>query len=105
MVDSLVEVGAIPAEVGEDAAELVLKREQVGTTGIGRGFAVPHAKHPDLKRVVGCIARSSHGIDFDSLDGEPVHLLILLLSPADQFDAHMRALERTSTWLLGQPLP
>ena len=59
MVESLAESGAITAEVGTDAAELVLKREQVGTTGLGRGFAVPHAKHPDLKRVVGCAPPSS----------------------------------------------
>lgn len=93
----------MPVEVGEGATELVLKREQVGTTGIGRGFAVPHARHPNLKRVVGCLAHSGHGIDFDSLDGEPVHLLVLILSPANQLDAHMRALERTSMWLLNQP--
>lgn len=81
MIESLTEAGAIPAAVREEAMELVLKREQVGSTGIGRGFAVPHAKLPDLKRVVGCLAHSRHGIDFDGLDGEPVHLLILLLSP------------------------
>ena len=77
----------------------ILKREDLGTTGIGRGVAVPHTKHPSVDKLVGTVAVSQEGIDFDSLDGDPVHLFFLLVSPPDQPGQHLRALENISRQL------
>lgn len=99
MVGSLVTAGALPTEISGDAERNVLNREHLSSTGIGRGVAVPHAKHAGLSHIVGCVARSNHGIEFGSVDGSPVHLLVLLLSPADQPGNHLRAMARISEWL------
>ncbi|NCA12068.1 PTS sugar transporter subunit IIA, partial [bacterium] len=74
MAEALVEAGKIaPAEL-EGIVKAIMKREDLGSTGIGRGVAVPHTKHPSVDRLVGTVAVSRKGIDFESLDGEPVHL-------------------------------
>ena len=77
----------------------ILKREELGSTGIGRGVAVPHTKHPSVDRLVGNVAISGGGVDFDSLDGEKVHLFFLLISPPDRPGDHLRALENISRQL------
>jgi len=77
----------------------IMKREELGSTGIGRGVAVPHTKHKRLDRLVGTVGVSSEGIDFDSLDGEKVQLLFLLISPEDRPGDHLRALENISRQL------
>jgi len=99
MIDSLTETGALPAAVRGEVEHSVLNREYLSSTGIGRGFAVPHAKHAGLNRLIGCVARSTQGIDFDSLDGKPVHLIVLLLSSADRQGDYLRALAKISDWL------
>ena len=76
-----------------------MKREELGRTGIGRGVAVPHTKHPSVSELVGTVAVSEDGVDFDSLDGEKVHLLFLLISPPDRPGDHLRALENISRQL------
>ncbi len=76
-----------------------MKREELGSTGIGRGVAVPHTKHPSVQRLVGTVAVSSDGIDFNSLDGEKVQLFFLLISPPDRPGDHLRALENISRQL------
>src|SRR5215469_12448678 len=83
MVQSLLDVGKIASEEYESIVKAILKREELGSTGIGRGVAVPHTKHPSIERLVGTVAVSSEGVDFDSLDGERVHLFFLLISPMD----------------------
>jgi PTS system fructose-specific IIA component/PTS system nitrogen regulatory IIA component len=99
MAEALVEAGKIaPAEL-EGIVKAILKREDLGSTGIGRGVAVPHTKHPSVDRLVGTVAVSRKGIDFESLDGEPVHLLFLLVSPPDRPGDHLRALENISRQL------
>ena len=81
MASALQEAGKINQEQFESIVEAILKREELGSTGIGRGVAVPHTKHPSVKELVGAMAVSDSGVDFDSLDGEKVHLLFMLVSP------------------------
>jgi PTS system fructose-specific IIA component/PTS system nitrogen regulatory IIA component len=99
MATSLVEAKQINAKDFESIVEAILKREELGSTGIGRGVAVPHTKHSSIDRLVGTVAISSEGVDFDSLDGEKVHLLFLLVSPPDRPGDHLRALENISRQL------
>lgn len=99
MATALLEVGKISEDQVGSIVEAVLKREELGSTGIGRGVAVPHTKHPSVSELVGTVAVSEDGVDFDSLDGEKVHLLFLLISPPDRPGDHLRALENISRQL------
>ena len=99
MVQALLDAGAISADEQESIIKAILKREELGSTGIGRGVAVPHTKHPSVDRLVGTVAVSTDGVDFNSLDGEKVHLLFLLVSPPDRPGDHLRALENISRQL------
>ena len=71
----------------------------MGSTGIGRGVAVPHTKHPSVDKLVGTVGVSIDGVDFKSLDGEKVNLFFLLISPPDRPGDHLRALENISRQL------
>ena len=73
-----------------------VRREQLGSTAIGGGYAVPHIKHPAITDLVGAVAYAPDGIDFRAVDGEPVNMVILLISPPNQPGDHLRALERIS---------
>ncbi|NOY41392.1 MAG: PTS sugar transporter subunit IIA [Planctomycetes bacterium] len=99
MASALLESGKISEDQLESIVEAILKREELGSTGIGRGVAVPHTKHPSVDELVGTVAVSENGVDFDSLDGEKVHLLFLLVSPPDRPGDHLRALENISRQL------
>jgi len=99
MVHSLVGAGKISAGEADSILKAIIKREELGSTGIGRGVAVPHTKHPSVDRLVGAVAVSGEGVDFNSLDGEKVHLLFLLISPPDRPGDHLRALESVSRQL------
>ncbi|QEG33302.1 PTS sugar transporter subunit IIA [Bythopirellula goksoeyrii] len=99
MADALLKAGKIEEDQHESIVEAILKREELGSTGIGRGVAVPHTKHPSVKELVGTVAVSESGVDFDSLDGEKVHLLFMLVSPPDRPGDHLRALENISRQL------
>ena len=99
MISALLEANKIPAAEVESIVKAILKREELGSTGIGRGVAVPHTKHPSVQRLVGTVAVSSEGIDFNSLDGEKVQLFFLLISPPDRPGDHLRALENISRQL------
>ena len=96
MVESLRAAGQFRGADLEDIIRAILKREFLGSTGIGRGVAIPHTKHNSVERLVGTVALSSKGIAFDSLDGEPVHVFVLLISPQDRPGDHLRALENVS---------
>jgi mannitol/fructose-specific phosphotransferase system IIA component (Ntr-type) len=74
----------------------ILKREELGSTGIGRGVAIPHAKHPCVANVVGAVAEFPGGVDFGSIDDQLVHLVCLLLAPADSTGVHLRILEEVT---------
>jgi mannitol/fructose-specific phosphotransferase system IIA component (Ntr-type) len=70
----------------------LIRREQNGSTGFGKGVAVPHVKHPRVSRMVGTIGRSVQGIDFAALDHQPVYSVVLLLSPENQPQQHLQAM-------------
>jgi PTS system nitrogen regulatory IIA component len=76
--------------------ELLTERERLGTTGFGGGTAIPHARIPGLDHVVGIFARLAHPVDYSSVDGVPVDLVYLLLSPVDAGVAHLKALAHVS---------
>ena len=98
-VKALTDAGNLLAEESESIVKAILKREELGSTGIGRGVAVPHTKHPSVQKLVGTVAVSSAGVDFNSLDGEKVQLFFLLISPPDRPGDHLRALENISRQL------
>ncbi len=93
LVDALARTGAVSkAEV--DAITLnIVERENQGSTGIGKGIAVPHIKHPKVKSIVGTIGCSTDGLDFSSLDNAPVYSVLLLVSPRDDPEKHLEAME------------
>jgi PTS system fructose-specific IIA component/PTS system nitrogen regulatory IIA component len=93
IVDSLRSTGNVAGDVAEDIVRAILKREQLGSTGIGRGIAIPHTKHASVDKLTGTVALSRNGVAFDSIDGEPVYVFVLLVSPQDRPGDHLRALE------------
>jgi mannitol/fructose-specific phosphotransferase system IIA component (Ntr-type) len=99
LVDSLLQAGEINADEKSDIIAAIMKREELGSTGIGRGVAVPHTKHPGVGKLVGTVGVSVDGVDFNSLDGEKVQLFFLLISPPDRPGDHLRALENISKQL------
>jgi mannitol/fructose-specific phosphotransferase system IIA component (Ntr-type) len=96
MVESLRNAGQFRGTDPEDIVRAILKRELLGSTGIGRGVAIPHTKHTSADRLLGTVALSRGGVAFDSLDGDPVHIFVLLISPQDRPGDHLRALENVS---------
>ena len=84
--------------------DILLERERLGTTGIGRGIAIPHGKHDRLNSLVGVFARIDKAIDFDAVDGEPVDLLFLLLAPPSAGADHLKALAKVSRTLRDQTI-
>ena len=74
LVDALLKAGNIKEADRDDIIKAIMKREELGSTGIGRGIAVPHTKHPSVDKLVGTVGVSSDGVDFESLDGEKVQL-------------------------------
>ncbi len=96
LVEGLRGAGHFKGADPEDIVRAVLKREQIASTGIGRGVAIPHAKHNSVEKLIGTVALSPAGVKFDSLDGEPVHIFVLLISPQDRPGDHLRALENIS---------
>jgi PTS system fructose-specific IIA component/PTS system nitrogen regulatory IIA component len=99
LVESLVGAGQLSSDERESIVKAIMKREELGSTGIGKGVAVPHTKHPSVDRLVGTVGVSSEGVDFNSLDGEKVQLFFLLISPPDRPGDHLRALENISRQL------
>jgi mannitol/fructose-specific phosphotransferase system IIA component (Ntr-type) len=77
----------------EKIIQAVIKREKEASTGMGKGVAVPHAKHPAIKNMVATVGLNSNGIDFSALDKQPVYSVILLVSPVDEPDKHLQAME------------
>jgi PTS system nitrogen regulatory IIA component len=87
---------------GIDTSELLgvlLEREQLGSTGIGDGIAIPHGKLKDLKQLIAVFGKSAAGVSFDAMDGRPVHLFFLLVAPENSAGVHLKALARLSRLL------
>src|SRR5947207_14325627 len=93
MVESLRTAGYFKASEPDDIVRAILKRELLGSTGIGRGVAIPHTKHNSGERPIGTLALSKPGDDFESLDGDPDHGYVLLISPQDRPGDDLRAVE------------
>jgi mannitol/fructose-specific phosphotransferase system IIA component (Ntr-type) len=94
LVQLLADTGALEQRVVDSLVKSIVTRERTrGTTGFGKGVAVPHAKLEGLSRVVAAVGRSSRGIDFASLDGEPVFAVFLIISPAERPEEHLRAMD------------
>ncbi|MBI4577418.1 MAG: PTS sugar transporter subunit IIA [Planctomycetes bacterium] len=94
LVQALTRHGRVRKDGVEEVVEGVLRRESRGSTGIGNGLAVPHDKAcPRVDQFVGVFGRSVEGIPYGSVDGEPVHLFFLLLSPGTLKDQHLDALK------------
>jgi mannitol/fructose-specific phosphotransferase system IIA component (Ntr-type) len=97
--------GALPKAKGESLAQEVLARESEGTTGIGGSVAVPHAKSTIVKELLVAVGLSAEGIDFSSVDGDPVHVVFLIAAPPDataEYLALMRwvvSLTRSKYWM------
>jgi mannitol/fructose-specific phosphotransferase system IIA component (Ntr-type) len=93
MVASLDEAGALPAGSLDEITAAVIERENEASTGLGRGVAVPHVKYEGVEQVIGVVAQSDTGIDFSALDKQPVYSIILLVSPKDNPERHLQAME------------
>jgi len=99
LVGRLVSAGKLSKRHTKVVTKAILEREALGSTGVGGGIAVPHAKHSSVKQIIGCLGRSKKGVDFAAIDGEPVYLVFLLISPSDQPGPHLKALEHISVVL------
>ena len=93
LVDALVAAGSLDKSIRDDVIKLISDREKHGSTGFGKGVAVPHAKHDKIKKMVATIGVSATGVDFNALDKAPVFSIVLLLSPKDSPDEHLQAME------------
>lgn len=76
--------------------DVLLEREKLGSTGIGDGVAIPHGKVPGIDEVIAVFARSTEGIDFESMDDKKAHLFFLLIAPENSSGAHLKALAKIS---------
>ena len=99
MVENLRVAGYFKGNEADDVVKAILKRELLSSTGIGDGVAIPHAKHPSVDRLVGAVAISPKGVPFDSVDNDPVFVLVMLISPQERPSEHLRALEGVSRCL------
>lgn len=100
---ALQELARRASEVTHDAEraifDVLMERERLGTTGVGSGVAIPHGKLPGLDKLYGVFARLERPIDFESIDGQPVDLIFMLLAPANAGADHLKALARVSRLL------
>ncbi len=81
---------------GAALLNMLLKREQLGTTAMGDGVAIPHARMESLDRLLASFGRSRHGVDFDSIDGKRTHLFFVLVAPGKEGSAHLLTLAHIS---------
>ena len=93
LVEALVSAGCITGDQQEEYIKAIIRRENKGSTGFGHGVAVPHVKHTDIKSMYIAVGNSPDGVDFKALDREPVYSIVLLLSPEDQPENHLDAME------------
>ena len=99
LAHGLVKSGEIKPAEEEKLVPILLAREALGSTGIGQGVGIPHGKSNCVRQLVGAFGLSRRGVNFDSLDGEPVHIFFLLVAPEDSAGPHLKALARISRLL------
>lgn len=99
LIGTLVASGDLQSDQSTAVISAVMDRERLGTTGIGRGIAVPHATLEEVDRPTGTVGISRSGVDFNSLDGSTTNAFFLLVSPASQRPIHLQMLERISRHL------
>ncbi len=85
-------IALFPSIDPDQAMAVVMEREKLGSTGIGHGIAIPHGRLPDLDTPVAALARHVEGIDFDAIDGQPVHIVVVLLAPENEDRSHLEML-------------
>jgi mannitol/fructose-specific phosphotransferase system IIA component (Ntr-type) len=93
LVDALISSGSAPVSLRQELINRVLDREKRGSTGFGRGVAVPHVKHKSVTKMAAAVGLSQAGVDFNALDKQPVYSIFLLLSPEDRPEDHLQAME------------
>lgn len=93
LVSALDKAGKVGNVDVQKIAKAIIERENEASTGLGKGVAIPHIKYPGIKKMVAVIGKSETGIYFSALDKQPVYSVILLLSPADDPDRHLQAME------------
>ncbi|MBA4494139.1 fructose-specific PTS transporter subunit EIIC [Paenactinomyces guangxiensis] len=98
LIDKLDEAGCLNNR--KEFKEAILKRETQGSTGIGEGIAIPHAKTKAVKKAAICFGKSAGGINYESLDGQPARLFFMIAAPEGAIDAHLETLSRLSTLLM-----
>jgi len=96
LVDLLIGSGELEKSLRNKVIDALLERESLGSTAIGQGIAIPHAKTDCVNKLVAAFALSRKGVDFDSLDGEPVYIFFLLLAAQGSAGPHLKALARIS---------
>jgi mannitol/fructose-specific phosphotransferase system IIA component (Ntr-type) len=94
LVEALVKAKALSSAACKEVTQSVIKRENEASTGLGKGVAVPHVKHKGVKKVTATLGRSSVGVDFNSLDKQPVYSVILIVSPLDNAESHLQVMEK-----------
>jgi len=99
LVGLLVKTDSIKDKDVPRIMRILTDREALGSTGIGQGVAIPHGKTDCVTRLVGAVGIAAHGLNFDSLDGEPTQIFFLLLAPQDSAGPHLKALARISRLL------
>jgi PTS system nitrogen regulatory IIA component len=80
----------------ETIQQVLLEREQLGSTGVGNGVAIPHGKLNGLEQCMLCFGRSTKGIGFEAKDNKPVHLVVMILSPINMAEEYLQTLARVS---------
>ncbi len=93
LVDALVAARACTKALRDELVAQIIEREKGGSTGFGKGVAVPHVKHEKIKKMAAAIGISQEGVDFNALDRAPVYCVFLLLSPKDSPNEHLQAME------------
>ncbi|MFH1540865.1 MAG: PTS sugar transporter subunit IIA [Elusimicrobiota bacterium] len=83
----------------DDVVDAILKRENAGSTGIGQGVAIPHAKSEHVSKTIACLGISKAGIDFNSLDGELVYIFFLMVAPPESISEHLQIIAKISRLL------
>jgi mannitol/fructose-specific phosphotransferase system IIA component (Ntr-type) len=99
LIQSLADHGAVDPAHTEAIARATIARENQGSTGFGKGVAVPHVKHASVETMAATIGRSSHGVDFAALDRAPVYIVVMLLSPESAPEEHLAAMEKIFRYL------